>query len=257
MLIDLVIGVFLGFILSMPPLGPTNLAIISKGFRRQVKEGLAIGAGAGFADMFYILIAYGGLSLLRVFIPVAVENFFFENEIAFKIGITALGCVVVIFFGIRIYRSKVFEEDKEICEEINEIEQETTSKILSQEEELKKIIKKTPLPKTNSRGFYQYFASGILLCMSSITIPAFWIAAVGYLKSYNLIDTNLVSGIFLAIGVMLGTTLWFYTLIKIISNNVHRILPSTLNKLNKYVGIFLILLGGFLFYKIFYFIFSI
>ncbi|MCX7833246.1 MAG: LysE family transporter [Ignavibacteria bacterium] len=256
-MLDLVIGLFLGFILSMPPIGPTNFAVISKGFKRQIKEGIAIGAGAGFTDFFYILIAYGGLSLIRAFVPVSVENFFNENEISFKIGITAIGCVVVMFFGVRIYKSKVFEEDKEITEEINEIEQETTTKILSKEEELKKIIKKAPLPKTNSRSFYAYFVSGILLCMSSVTVPAFWVATVGYLKSYNLIDSNIMSGIFLAVGVMTGTTLWFYALTRIISNNVHKILPSTLNRLNKYVGVFLILLGVFLFLKIFHFAFSI
>lgn len=247
----------MGYALSMPPLGPTNFAVISKGFKRQIKEGIAIGAGAGFIDMFYILIAYGGISLISTFLPVTFKSFIYDNEKLFKTGITALGCIFVVFFGIRIMKSKVFEEDKEICEEINEIEQETTSKILSKEEELKKIIKKTPLPKSNSKGFSAYFFSGILLCMSSITIPAFWFAAVGYLKSYNLINTSFISGIFLAIGVMAGTILWFYTLIKLISNNIHKILPATLNKLNKYIGIFLILLGIFLFYKTFYFAFSL
>lgn len=257
MFLDLVIGILLGFVLSMPPLGPTNFAVISKGFKKQIKEGIAIGAGAGFTDLFYIMIAYGGLSLLRAFIPVSVEGFLKENEIIFKVAITAIGCIVVIFFGIRVFRSKIFEEDKEICEEIKEIEQETTSKILSKEEELKKIIKKASLPTANSKSFYAYFISGILLCISSVTVPAFWIATVGYLKSYNLINNNIMSGVFLAVGVMTGTTLWFYTLIKIISNNIHRILPATLNRLNKYVGLFLILLGLFLFFKIFHFAFMI
>jgi len=257
LIFSLLIGIALGFILSMPPVGPTNFAVISKAFKKQIKEGIAIGAGAGFIDMFYILIAYGGLSLLKTFIPTSVENFFIDNEIPFKIGITAVGCIVVLLFGIKIYRSKVFEEDKEISEEIKEIEQETTSKILSKEEELKKIIKKATLSKSNSRNFYGYFISGIFLCMSSITIPAFWIATVGYLKSYGVINNNILTGVILAAGVMIGTTLWFYTLIKIISNNVHRILPATLNRLNKYVGVFLMLLGVFLFYKIFCFAFSL
>jgi threonine/homoserine/homoserine lactone efflux protein len=241
----------------MPPLGPTNFAILSKGFRKQVREGVAIGAGAGFADLIYILIAFGGVSLIRSIIPESFDLFVSDNELYFKAGITAIGCLIVFYYGLKIMRSKSFEEDKPISDEINEIEAIAAQKLLHTEKEIGKLIKKEPIKQKNGSGIYSSFVAGILLCVSSITLPASWIAFVGYLKSYGLINNEFLSGLFLALGVMAGTTLWFYTIVKIVSRNSHKITPSTLNKLNIGVGLFLILLSLFLFYKVFDFACSI
>lgn len=241
----------------MPPLGPTNFAIIAKGFKKEIKEGVAVGAGAGFADLIYILIAYGGVSLIRGFIPESVDLFISENELYFKAGITAVGCIIVFYYGLKIMRNKTFIKDKPVNEELRDIEAFAADKLHHTEKEIKKIIKKEPIRQKNGSGIYASFVAGILLCVSSITLPASWFAFVGYLKSYRLIDNNFLSGLALAVGVMAGTTFWFYTILKIISTNTHRILPSTLNKINIVVGIFLISLSVFLLYKVFDFAFSI
>lgn len=241
----------------MPPLGPTNFAILSKGFKKQVKEGVAIGAGAGFADLIYILVAFGGVSLIRSFVPESFDLFLYDNELYFKAGITAVGCIIVFYYGLKIMRSKSFEEDRSISDEINEIEAIAAEKLHHTENGIVRIIKKEPIKKKNGSGIYSAFVAGILLCVSSVTLPASWIAFVGYLKSYDLINNEILSGLFLALGVMTGTTLWFYTIVKIVSRNSHRIMPSTLNKLNTGVGLFLILLSLFLFYKVFDFACSI
>jgi threonine/homoserine/homoserine lactone efflux protein len=241
----------------MPPLGPTNIAIIAKGFKKEINEGVAVGAGAGFADFIYILIAYGGVSLIRSFIPDSVNIFISENELYFKAGITAVGCIIVFYYGLKIMRSKSFPVNKSVTEELTEIEAYASEKLSQKGKEIEKIIKKKPIKQNNGSSIYGSFVAGILLCVSSITLPASWFAFVGYLKSYHLIDNNFLSGLALAIGVMAGTTLWFYTIVKIISANAHKILPSTLNKLNVVVGIFLIILSVFLFYKVFDFAFAI
>jgi threonine/homoserine/homoserine lactone efflux protein len=241
----------------MPPLGPTNIAIIAKGFKKEINEGVAVGAGAGFADFIYILIAYGGVSLIRSFIPGSVDIFVSDNELYFKAGITAAGCIIVFFYGVKIMRSKSFPVDKSVTEELTEIEAVASEKLHQKEKEIEKIIKKKSNKRNNDTSVYGSFVAGALLCVSSITLPASWFAFVGYLKSYHLIDNNFLSGLALAIGVMAGTTLWFYTIVKIVSANAHKILPSTLNKLNVVVGIFLIVLSVFLFYKIFDFAFAI
>lgn len=241
----------------MPPLGPTNFAIITKGFKRQIKEGVAIGAGAGFADLIYILIAFGGVSLIRSFIPESVDFFISDNEFYFKAGITGIGCIIVFYYGLKIMRSKSFLEDKPLSEDIKNIEAIAAEKLQNTEKEIERIIKKDPINRKNSSGIYGSFVTGILLCVSSVTLPASWIAFVGYLKSYQLIDSNFLSGLALAVGVMAGTTFWFYTIVKIISVNSHKITPSTLNRLNFGVGLFLILLSVFLFYKVFDFAFLI
>ncbi len=53
MILSLVAGIITGFIVSIPPLGPIAFALISKGFRNEVKEGMSIAAGSAFMDMIY------------------------------------------------------------------------------------------------------------------------------------------------------------------------------------------------------------
>ena len=84
-----------------------------------------------------------------------------------------------------------------------------------------------------------------VICYSSCLLVIF----VGYLKSYGIIDSYFLTGVVYAIGVWVGTSLWFYLLMLFIKKNLKRIRPDALNRLNILVGIFLILLGAFLFYK--------
>jgi arginine exporter protein ArgO len=69
------------------------------------------------------------------------------------------------------------------------------------------------------------------------------------LKSSGVIDSSLFSGLVFSAGAFLGTVLWFWLLLKLIAGNKHRINKSTINKLNTYAGVILIMLGIFLFGK--------
>ncbi len=90
----------------MPPLGPTYFAIIDRGLKKQLKNAVAIGIGAGFMDMIYILIAYGGVSLIVSLLPDTAHGFFLDNEDLLKTLLAFTGCIVVILYGIKIMRSK-------------------------------------------------------------------------------------------------------------------------------------------------------
>ena len=237
----------------MPPVGPTNFAIIAKGFKREIKSGVAIGAGAGFTDLFYILVAYGGVSAIYSFIPDTIKLFLEINQTYFKLGITLVGCFIVIFYGFKIMKMKIIEEDgNQPIEqyEIEDIEEKAEEKLEKTEVGIAKIIHKKPVSKNESSITGSFF-TGILLCLSSVTLPASWFAIVSFLKGYGVIDSNIFSGFGMAIGVLLGTTAWFYTLVKLISLNSHKIKPNTLNKINISVGIILIMLGIFLIIKAF------
>ena len=107
MLIGLIAGLITGFLLSMPPMGPTNFAIMAKGFKGERKNGIAIGAGAGFMDMVYILISYGGFALIIGLIPDSVIAFYESNTHIFKIALTSVGCIVVVYYGFKIMRTKL------------------------------------------------------------------------------------------------------------------------------------------------------
>jgi arginine exporter protein ArgO len=85
--------------------------------------------------------------------------------------------------------------------------------------------------------------------MSSLTLPASWIALVGYLKGYNFLNSSFLGGLLFSIGAFTGTFAWFYTLLKLITGNKKRINQETVNKLNVIAGIILLILGVFLFVK--------
>ena len=61
LLYSLIAGIVTGFIVSVPPLGPIAFALISKGFKGEVKDGMAIASGSAFMDMVYAIIAFGGI----------------------------------------------------------------------------------------------------------------------------------------------------------------------------------------------------
>jgi hypothetical protein len=109
-----------------------------------------------------------------------------------------------------------------------------------------KHLKVTEINRTNSFGL---FFMGVLLCMSSLTLPASWIAFVGYLKGYNFLNSSFLGGLLFSIGAFTGTLAWFYTLLKLITGNKKRINQATVNKLNIIAGVILLMLGVFLFAK--------
>ena len=61
--------------------------------------------------------------------------------------------------------------------------------------------------------------------------------------SYGLINSNFFTGLFLALGVFIGTTVWFYLLVNFVSKNSMKINPRTLQKLNNFMGLLLVVLG--------------
>ncbi|KXK43757.1 MAG: LysE type translocator [Chlorobi bacterium OLB5] len=107
MILTLIAGIITGFIVSIPPLGPIAFALISKGFRNEVKEGMAIASGSAFMDMIYALIAFGGISLFISLLPESAEAVVKNNSNIIQIILTYAGCVVVIVYGLRIMRTKI------------------------------------------------------------------------------------------------------------------------------------------------------
>lgn len=258
MILSLLAGLVTGFIISIPPLGPTYFAILERGLKKDVRGAVAIGAGAGFMDMIYILIAYGGVTILTNFLPDAVDNFFIDNQQIFSVALTLLGCAVVLIYGIKIMRTKNVDiagaMEVGSSEEISKRSKLAEERLHRTEHGLNKILHTKKLEEQRT-GLVADFIAGVLLCLSSVTLPASWFAIVGYLKGFGVIDDSFVSGLLFAIGVLAGTTGWFYLLGRFVSTNSHKIKPATLNKLNLFTGIFLIFLGVLLLYKAFDFMF--
>jgi threonine/homoserine/homoserine lactone efflux protein len=254
MLITLIAGFLTGYIVSIPPLGPIAFALITKGFRGKLLEGLMIGTGAAIMDFIYAMIAFVGISLFISLLPLTVEKFYITNLHTIQIVLTFAACVIVIIYGIKIMRSKSSMEKMEAAQ---------SGKLHFAEEKAKDIKEKAkdftkqhnvPLKTKSNNG--SLILMGILLTMSSITLPASWFAIVGYIKGFGTINSSFWGGFFFSLGAFAGTTLWFYTLLKLITSNKHRISPSTVNTLNIIAGYILIFLGAFLFIKAAYTLYS-
>jgi len=244
------IGFVIGFVFSMPPLGPTYFAIIERGLKKELNNAVAIGVGAGFMDLIYILIAYGGVSAIASILPVSVDNFFTANEETLKFYLGILGCIVIIFYGYKIMKSG---------KELNLPGDNSAAKKGTKEVFSKKIEKADIVLRRTEEGLGKLFHTksqlnihsditgsffiGVLMCLSSPTIGASWFATVGYLKSYGMISSSFSTGLLLSIGVLIGTSFWFYLMTKLIFKYSKKLSPDFLKKLNFSTGIFLILLG--------------
>ena len=248
MIINFIAGIVTGFIVSIPPFGPIAFAVISKGFRNETKEGRAIAFGAAFMDFVYCFIAFAGITLIVSFFPAPVSEFYSRNIIMIKIALTFTGCVIVILYGIKIIKSKITygKLEAEESEKLNS----AIAKAGKLSEKAKDITKRLKIPeKIKESNMFGLFFMGVLLCMSSLTLPASWIVLIGYLKGYDFLDSSFTGGFLFSVGAFTGTFSWFYVLIKLITGNRKRINQSTINKLNIIAGTILLMLGIFLFIK--------
>ncbi|HEY3250164.1 MAG TPA: LysE family transporter [Ignavibacteria bacterium] len=256
MIINLIAGILTGFIVSIPPVGPIAFAMISKGFKNEVREGRAIAFGAAFMDFLYCLIAFAGITLIISFFPLAASDFYAANTYLIEIVLTFSGCVIVIIYGLKVMRSKITYD---------KLEAEGSAKYNSAfaranklSEKAKNMAKHLKVPEINKSNLFGLFFMGVLLCLSSLTLPASWIALVGYLKGFGFLNSSVLGGLLFSIGAFAGTLAWFYTLLKLITGNKKRINQATVNKLNIIAGIILLILGVILFVKaaisLFYFL---
>ncbi|HEY3249649.1 MAG TPA: LysE family transporter [Ignavibacteria bacterium] len=250
MLITLIGGIITGFVVSIPPLGPIAFALLSKGFNGDFKEGMAIAFGSAFMDFVYALIAFGGISLIFVIIPDSIENFYLNHMNGVQIALIYAGCAVVIVYGIKLIKSKVdyYEIKTKEAEAIHKAEARAGEFVQKAGAKAEHFVPQN-VPMKKASNYFGLFVMGIMLCLSSITLPASWIAVVGYVKSFRIIESSFLGGLVFSAGAFAGTALWFFSLLKLITGNKHRINRSTLGKLNTVAGIILIILGVILFGK--------
>ncbi len=255
MIINLIAGILTGFIIAIPPTGPVAFAMISKGFKNEIKEGRAVAFGSAFMDFFYCLLAFSGIALILSIFPSGVAVFYTKHAHVIEIVLTFAGCAVVIISGLKIMKLKIT---------YNKLEAEESAKLDSASakanrlrEKAESAAKHLKIPEIKRANLIGSFFVGVLLCISSVTLPAAWFAIVGYLKGYNFLNSSFLGGLFFSMGVFAGTLAWYYTLLKLITGHKQRINETTVNKLNVIAGKILLLLGVFLFIKAAVSVFSI
>jgi threonine/homoserine/homoserine lactone efflux protein len=87
-------GFLAGFIFSMPIAGPISILITSNALKGRLRYCNLVNIGASLADFFYVFIAVFGLSSLYVFYKPAIPYIF------------SFGALLLIFLGIKIFRTK-------------------------------------------------------------------------------------------------------------------------------------------------------
>lgn len=247
MIINLIAGILTGFIVSIPPLGPTAFAIISKGFKNEINEGRAIAFGAAFMDLFYCLLAFGGISLIVSFLPSGAVHFYAEHAQEIKIVLTFAGCALVIISGLKIMKLRM-TYDKLAADRSATLDS-AFAKAKRLREKAENAAKHLKIPEIKRSNLTGLFFMGVLLCLSSLALPASWIAIIGYLKGFHILTSSFLGGFIFSIGAFAGTSAWYYTLLKLITGNKKRINETTVNKLNIVAGAILLMLGSFLFVK--------
>src|ERR1035438_5092379 len=89
------VGLFAGFILSMPIAGPISILITSNALKNRKKYCILATIGASFADFFYVFIAVFGLTKLytyyKPFIPYLL----------------LAGAIFLVYIGYKIFRTKI------------------------------------------------------------------------------------------------------------------------------------------------------
>jgi threonine/homoserine/homoserine lactone efflux protein len=103
-----IVGLLAGFIFSMPIAGPISILITTNALKGRLKYSILVNVGASLATFTYVFLAVFGLSkLYRLYQP-AIPYLF------------AVGSVLLLFIGYRIFRTKFDFEHLEDKSHINE-----------------------------------------------------------------------------------------------------------------------------------------
>jgi threonine/homoserine/homoserine lactone efflux protein len=252
MIVNLFSGIVIGFIVSIPPMGPVAFALISKGFHNEIKEGRALAFGSGFMDFLYCLLAFSGIGLIVSVLPSSVAAFYAAHVRQIIAGLTFAGCVFVMIYGLKIMKTKMAyntpEADKNLqldsaFARVNHLRERAAARL--------------KIPDIKRSRLAGSFFTGVLLCATSLALPAAWMALVGYLKGLRFLDSSFVGGLLFSLGAFAGTVAWYGLLLKLITGHKKRINETTVNKLNAIAGAILLALGAILFIKAVVSVFSL
>jgi hypothetical protein len=202
-IINLMAGMITGFVVSLPPLGPIAFAVICKGFKNEIKEGRVIALGAAFMDFFFCLIAFMGITLIISIFPSGLADFYAANVKTIEIVLTFAGCALVAISGRKIIKTKI-TYDKLEAEESAKFDSAFT-KANKLREKTENAARRLKIPIIKKANYFGLFFFGGLLCLSSLTLPASWIAIVGYLKGYHFLNSSFLGGLVFSIGTYSGS----------------------------------------------------
>ncbi len=192
-------GIIIGLFISVP-LGPIGMLCVQRTLNRGRKHGIATGLGATMSDLIYTIVAL-------FFVGFVVD--FLEEK---KIFIQIIGGLIVVFFGIFIYRSNPTRQ---------------------------------PIPtQNNNSSIMSDFFSSFVLTLSN---PLILLILIALFARFEFLDEetttfNLVTGISSILG---GAYLWWNTLTFFVGKFRNKLSYSRIKLLNRIIGIIIIAIGAF------------
>lgn len=211
MITALLLGIVLGFTLSIPP-GPLAVAVSKKGLEGHFLPAFMTGLGAALMDVGYNLIAAFASSA----IVVSLSSLFLHNR-WLSVFFQAMSVVVLFVLGLRyILQKQDAATDKKM------VEQEE-----AQEQKAKKLGHGSP------------FFVGVLIAFTSLPSPTFMpsiIAAVSYLHAEGFLQNSVGTNILYAVGFGIGTLLWFIIIIRFLLRQRTKLSPHFVTNIYRFAG---------------------
>lgn len=203
MLTVALLGFVFGFIGSMPVAGPIAVLVFGRGLEGRLRSGVYLAVGAAIAESVYAYFAYWGFSSLLS------HHGWIEPVTRTVAAVLLIGLGLHFTFG----RKKSQDVDPGLVEQ-----------------------------KKNA-GNKRSFLLGFTITALNPALIATWSAAVTTLHSFDAVDFAPEHALPFSVGVLFGIAVWFSILLVILGRFRGRFQRTTLDKMVRAMGVFLILLG--------------
>ena len=221
MMLALLLGFVTGWTISMP-VGPVNATAILRTLHYGVKHGLAVGIGAAVMDVIYC----GGATQI---------NAYLLNSPLINLIFQSVGFFLLVYLGIKSLRPA--NQKKELMTEKDE----------AKEEIAEKRVEKLHVKQGSLVGSALL---GVVLYASNIASLPEWVFITSFLRQEHWLEQGYTASVSFAIGAGIGTAGWFFLLTRYFSKKKTTIKPKTLQTINKFAGIAMLLFGVYFGYQI-------
>lgn len=223
MLTALVVGIVLGFGLSVPP-GPIAVAVIKQALDGNYRNGTSIAAGAAIMDILYTLVAAFASSALVV----ALKDFIVGHQVIL-VGFQVVCIGVLIFLGLKYFKATT----KEVVE--------SAQKEKIQEEKARRLGLRSPI------------MVGIMIAITNLASPTFLPSLMffaGMMHAKGFIGGSHWESVLYAVGFGVGAGLWFFVLLKTLYALRAKLPPRFISYIYYFAGGTFLLFAGLLVFNV-------
>lgn len=227
LLIALLIGIFVGFLLAMPP-GPIGVLSIKMGLNKKIRPAMYVAMGSGVADFIICFIAITAATAVMQ----ALQSFFDCHPI-YSVLFQSILIIAFLVYGLYSLKSKP-QSDRQIdntaFEEKNNF--------------VRHFKEKGP------------FLLGFALAIANIANPTF-LPSIGYVglqvQKFSFFEITAINNFLYSIGFGVGNFLWLYSLSNIVFRLKSKFSDNLIIRVKQFAGITFISFGGFLGWRLLFF----